>query len=146
MATRKKVTYAPADEFLAAGEKAFETVTQAFKGYDELIAAGKENIDAVVKANTAAAAGAERLGTAFVEHLNGAYEANVAAAKALGAAKTVEEAVRLQTDHVVASFDAAVTKGTELAEVAATVAKEVTDPLQARAKVAFEATLKPLAA
>ena len=104
-------------------------------------AAAKDNLEAVAQANSAAVAGAQKLNSEVSAYLNGVYEANLAASKAVFAAKTVQEAVDLQTDHVRASVDAALTKSAELSQVAASVANDVAQPLQARTKVALDALL-----
>ena len=148
MATKKQnaAVAAPAEAIQAAGRQTAEAVTKAFKGYDELVAAGKDNLDAVVQANTAAVAGAKRLNTEVSAYLNAAYKANLAVAKALTGAKTVHEAVELQTGHVRATLDTAFAKGTEISEVAFAEANDVAEPLQARTKVVFDKLMTPLAA
>ena len=123
-----------------------EAVTQTLKGVEELVALGKGNLEAVAQANTAAVAGAKRLNTEIAAYVKAAYEANLAAAKALAGAKTVQEAVELQNGHVRASFDTAIAKGTELSEVALAVANDVAEPLQARTQVALDKLMTPLAA
>ena len=123
-----------------------EAVTKTLKGVEELVALGKGNLEAVAQANTAAVAGAKRLNTEIAAYVKAAYEANLAAAKALTGAKTVQEAIELQNGHVRASVDTAIAKGTELSEVALTVANDVAEPLQARAKVALDKLMTPLAA
>ena len=148
MATKKQnaAVATPAEALQAAGRQTVEAVTKAFKGYDELVAAGKDNLDAVVQANTAAVAGAKRLNTEFSAYLKAAYKANLEVAKAVTGAKTVQEAVELQTVHARATMDTALTKGAELSEVAIAVANDVAEPLQARTKVAFDKLMTPLAA
>ena len=123
-----------------------EAMTKTLKGMEELVAVGKGNLEAVVQANTAAVAGAKRFNTEVAAYLKAAYEANLAAAKALAGAKTVQEAVELQNGHVRASFDTAVAKGTELSEVAMAVANDVAEPLQARAQVTLDKLMAPIAA
>lgn len=137
MATKKQVpaVVAPA-----------EAAAKALKGMDELVAVGKGNLEAVVQANTAAVAGAKRLNTELAAYVRAAYEANLAAAKALAGAKTVEEAIELQNGHVRATVETAIAKGNELSEVALTVANDVAEPLQARAKVTFDKLLTQVAA
>ena len=148
MATRKgkAAPAAPHAALKAVGDKANEAATKAFKGYDELVAVGKDNVDAVVRANTAATAGVTRINTQVAANLKAAYEANLAFAKALSGVKTVPEAVELQIGHVRASLDAAIANGTELSALALKVANDVSEPLQARTKVAIDTLLTPLAA
>ncbi|MEM7025242.1 MAG: phasin family protein [Pseudomonadota bacterium] len=134
-----------------ASYAAFETdpvaaMNKMLKGYDELVAVGKDNVDVMVQVNNAAVAGAKRLNTEITEQLKAAYEANVATAKAVASAKTVQEAVDLQAGHVRATLDTMVSKSTELSEVAIAVANEVAEPIQARAKATFDKMTTPVAA
>ncbi|MDX1576427.1 MAG: TIGR01841 family phasin [Kiloniellales bacterium] len=148
MATKKR-NAAPAASHAArkaVGGMANEAATKAFKGYDELVAAGKDNLDAVVRANTAATAGMTRLNSQVAANMKAAYEANLAFAKALSGVKTVNEAVELQAGHVRASLDMAITNGTELSEIALKAANDVAEPLQARTKFAIDTLLTPAAA
>ena len=71
----------------------------------------------MVRANTAATDGAERLNAA----------------------------VELQTSHVRDSVDTALAQGTELSEFALEVANDVAEPLKARTKVALDTLRKPIA-
>lgn len=148
MATKKHKAdlTAPYAALQAAGGQAAEAVTKALKGYDELAAVGKDNLDALMQANEAATAGAKRLNTEFAANLKAAYEANLAIAKALTGVKTVHEAVELQTGHVQATLDTAIAKGTELSELALAVANDVANPLQARTKVVLDKLLTQVAA
>ena len=137
---------APYEAFQAAGEQAVTAMTKAFAGYDELVALGKANLDAAIQVNTATVAGAQKLNTAFADYVKATVEANIAAAKALTGVKTVQEAVELQTGHVRANLDSALAKGSELSELALSVANDVAEPLQAQTKVAFDKLLKTRAA
>ena len=71
---------------------------------------------------------------------------NLAMAKALAGAKTVQDMVELQKGHVEATLNKAVTTGTRLSETTMTVANDVAEPLRARAKLALDRVLTPLAA
>ena len=145
----KKQKVAPAaalTNLQAVDQQAQEALNQALKGYDEVIAAGKANLDAVIEANTAAYDGAKQLSEAFVTYVQAAHEANVAASKAVTAAKTLQEAVELQQGHVQSSLQGAIAKGNELSEVAVAVANQVIEPLQARSKIAVEKLFTPIAA
>ena len=123
-----------------------EAVTKTLKGLDELVAVGKDNLEAVAQANTMAVAGAKRINTELAAYVRAAYEANLAAAKALAGAKTVQEAIELQNGHLKATVDTAIAKGTELSEVALAVANDVAEPLQARAQVTIDKLMTPVAA
>ncbi len=132
--------------FQAAGDKAMENVTKAFQSYEQLFALGKANLDAVAEANTAAFAGVQRLNNEVANYFKAAYDANVAASKNVAAAKTVREAIDLQTAHIEAFLRTSFAKTNEVSELAFSVVNEVAQPLQARTKVALEEFSTPLAA
>lgn len=123
-----------------------EAMTAAFTGYDNMVALGKGNFAAVMQANAAALAGAQRLNSVFAAYLQTAYEANLAVAQALAGTKSVQEAMTLQSGHLQASLESAMTKSSELSEVALEVANDVAEPLQARTKVALDKLMAPVAA
>ncbi len=148
MATKKQkaAVDAPYAVLQAASAKSVEAVTKALEGYDELVVIGKDNLDAVVQANTAALAGAQRLNAEFAAYVKGAYEANLAATKALSGAKSVQQAVDLQTGYMQAALDKAMAESAKVSELALAAANEVAAPLQARTKVAVDKLFTPHAA
>lgn len=125
---------------------AADPMTAALAGYDDLVALGQENFTAVMKANATALAGAQRLNGQVANYMKATYEANMAVARDMVDAKSVEDAVKLQSGHIKATVDTAMAKGAEFSEAALAVANDVAEPLQARAKVTFDRLMKPLAA
>ena len=73
-------------------------------------------------------------------------EASAQAAKALLAARTLREAVDVQTDFAKSSFDKLVAESTKLSEISVKVANEAAEPISARVNAAIEKILKPVAA
>ena len=89
MATTKKQKVAPVAQLpglQAADEQAKQALDRALKSYDELVAASKANLDALLQANTAAYNGAKQLNDEIVAYAKARHEANIAASKALSAA------------------------------------------------------------
>ena len=75
------------DQFATAGNQAFKDgVEKSLTALNEVNAQGKRNMEAVAASVTAAAKGAEVLGAQVVAYSKGAFEANVAQAKALAGA------------------------------------------------------------
>ncbi len=138
MAQRKQMA-------VAAMPNPAEAMKKALNGYEDLIALGKDNLKALAQANAAAMAGAGQINAELAAYARDAQEANLAAAKVLTGAKNVQELVELQAGHVQATLDAALAKGTQVTELAVAVANDVAEPLQARAKVAVEKVMAPLA-
>lgn len=136
----------PFDAALVAGKQAYDNALKAWKDYDRYAAMGKDNLEAVVKANGAALAGAEQLNKELMAVAQHAWKVDVELAKALAAAKTVDELVDLQKDYVLAKTDAAFAEGSKLADMTAAVANDVATPIQARVKVAMDTLFKPAVA
>jgi phasin family protein len=89
---------ATVEQFTVAGNQAFkDQVEKNLAGLNELNAHSKKNLEAVVASVTAATKGAESLGALYMAYSKTAVENQVAAAKALSGAKSVQEAVELQT-------------------------------------------------
>ena len=66
--------------------------------------------------------------------------------QALLAARTLREAVDVQTDWAKTSFDKVVAESTKLSEISVKVANEAAEPINARFNAAIEKLLKPMAA
>jgi phasin family protein len=124
-------------------EKASQT---AFKAVEDLQKLSKENLEAYVQASTIFAKGVEQLGKAWMAFTQEALEQSAAAAKALLGAKSVREAVDLQTEWAKSSFDKFVAESTKLSEQTVKTANEAFEPINARLTVAVEKLWKPIAA
>jgi phasin family protein len=124
-------------------EKASQT---AFKAAEDFQKLSKENIEAYVQASTIVAKGFEQLGKAWMAFSQEALEQSATAAKALLGAKSVREAVDLQTEFAKTSFDKFVAESTKLSEQTVKTANEAFEPINARFTVAVEKLWKPIAA
>ncbi len=120
--------------------------TPAFKGFDELTAFSKANIDAMVKANQIMAKGLEELSKEFVSLTKSSMETAAATTKAVFAAKTLKDVVELNKGYTKSSMEKFVADSTKLSEMSAKVASESFAPVTARMTVALEKVLKPAAA
>lgn len=118
----------------------------ALKGYDELAALNKDNMDAFVKAANIMSKGVEDLGKAYWAFAQSSVETGVEASKALLGARTINDVVDIQTDLVRSSVDTAIAEGTKLTEMAIKVTNESAAPLQQRYTAAVEKAMKPIAA
>jgi phasin family protein len=135
------------DQFLGASREQFEKASvSAFKAYEEFSKFQKDNYDAYVAASTIFAKGAENVGKAWMTLSQETMETAAQTAKALLGAKTLREAVDLQSDFAKSNFDKFVAEGTKLSEMTVKVANEAFAPLNARVNVAVEKMLKPVAA
>jgi phasin family protein len=135
------------DRMLGAAREQMEKASvNAFKSYEDISKFSKENFDAYVAASTAMAKGFETLGKTWMAFTQESLESGAAVAKALLGAKTLREAVDLQTDFAKTSFDKLVGESTKLSEMSVKVANEAFEPINARLNVAVEKLLKPVAA
>jgi phasin family protein len=135
------------DNVLGATREQLETVSvSTFKAFEEFSKFQKDNYEAFVAASTIFAKGAENVGKAWMTLSQESMEAAAQTAKLLLGAKTLREAVDLQSDFAKANFDKFVAEGTKMSELTVKVANEAFAPLNARVNVAVEKLLKPVAA
>ena len=121
------------DQFATAGNAAFKDgVEKSLSALNEVNAQGKRNMEAVTASVTAAAKGAETLGAQVVAYSKGAFEAQVAQAKALGSAKSLQEVVELQTAFAKSFLEGYIAEFTRASEVVSTTVKDSMRPLNER--------------
>ncbi|HEY0837349.1 MAG TPA: phasin family protein [Azospirillum sp.] len=132
--------------FAATKEQVEKASAQLLKGYEELAAFSKENVDAIVQSSAIVAKGAEEIGKEVAAFAQSAFEKNVAAGKALMSVKSINEAVELQNSFAKQSFDSFVAEATRIQELSVKVANEAFAPLTARLNAAVSTLSKPLAA
>jgi phasin family protein len=132
------------DQFLApAKEQVEKAQAQSAKVLEDVAKFQKDNLEAVVSASNVYAKGFETFGKAWYALTQETVEASAAVAKALLGAKTLKEAVDLQTDFAKTTFDKFVAESTKLSEISIKVANEALEPINARVNVAVEKLLKP---
>lgn len=135
------------DQVLGATREQLEKASaSAFKVYEEVSKFQKDNYDAYLAASSIFAKGAENVGKAWMSLTQESLENAAQTAKALLGAKTLREAVDLQSDFAKSNFDKLVAESTKLSELSVKVANEAFAPLNARVNVAVEKMLKPVAA
>ncbi len=122
-------------------EKATAAVTQS---YGDFATFQNEAFAALVRSGEILAKGAEALSKEYFTFAQHAAEANSEAAKALLAAKSVNEFVQLQSDFLRVSLDKSVDEGSKLSEMSFKIATEAFEPLQKQMTAAVEAGMKPL--
>ena len=132
------------DQYLGQAKEQIEKAqAQTTKSFEDMAAFSKENVDAFVVASTLYAKGFENVGKAWYALTQETVEASAAVAKALLGAKTLKEAVDLQTDFAKTTFDKYVAESTKLSEMSIKSANEALQPINARVNVAVEKMLKP---
>ncbi|MDB5470466.1 MAG: phasin family protein [Caulobacter sp.] len=130
---------ATVEQFTVAGNQAFkDQVEKNLAGLNELNAHSKKNLEAVVASVTAATKGAESLGAQYMAYSKTAVENQVAAAKALSGAKSVQEAVELQTTWAKSAMELYMAQVGKMGETVAAAVKDSMKPLNERVTATVE--------
>ena len=139
MTTGTETLKATAEKFTAAGSQSFkDAVEKSLTAINELNAQSKHNLEAVVASATAASKGAEALGAQVIALSKKALEDNVAAAKSLSSARSVQEAVELQTAWAKSALETYLAEVNKASETVAASVKETLTPINARVTATVE--------
>jgi phasin family protein len=117
MAAKKSTNHSaePIDTALATGVEAMkEGFEKAVKGYDQIVAFGKDNAEAFAYARKSA-------------------EESVAVAKAVLSSKTIEEAFQLQSEFSKAVFESYVDQLAKFGDMALATTRHAAEPIRGRA-------------
>jgi phasin family protein len=127
------------ENITTTGNKAFtETVQKSMSAMNDVSAHSKDNLEAVTASVAAATKGAETLGAQAMAYSKKTMEDNIAAAKALSGAKSLQEAMELQTSFAKSSMESFVAEMTKMSETAAASFKATFSPLNARVSATVE--------
>lgn len=121
-------------EQVAAGANvAFKDgVEKTLSALNEANAASKKNLEAVVASITAAAKGAETLGAQAMALSKKTFDDQVAAAKSLAGAKSVQEVVELQTSLAKSFMESYMAEVAKLTDTVSNSVKDSIKPLNER--------------
>ena len=121
------------DQFTTAGNQAFkDSIEKSLSALGELNTHSKKNLEAVVASVTAATKGAEALGAQAMAFSKKSLEDQVAAAKSLSGAKSVQEVVELQTAWAKSALEAYIAEMNKASETVAASVKESFQPINER--------------
>jgi len=127
------------EQFTTAGNQAFkDNVEKSLASLNDMNAHSKKNLEAIVASVTAATKGAEALGAQAMAFSKTSVENQVAAAKALAGAKSVQEAVELQTAWVKTSMEAYMAEFARWGETVSGSVKDSVKPLNERVTATVE--------
>lgn len=139
MTTASDTVKMTVDQFATAGNQAFkDSVEKSLTALNEVNAQGKRNMEAVAASVTAAAKGAETLGAQVVAYSKTAFEAQVAQAKSLATAKSLQEVVELQTAFAKSMMEGYIAEMNRASEVVSSTVKDSLRPLNERATSVVE--------
>jgi len=127
------------DQFTAASNVAFKDgVEKTLAALNDANAHSKKNLEAVVASVTAATKGAEALGAQAMAFSKASFETNVAAAKSLTSAKSVQEVVELQTAFAKTALETYMAEMGRMSETVSASVKDSMKPLNERVTAMVE--------
>ena len=102
------------------------------KDFGDLAAVGQESFEACVKSGTIVAKGVETLGNEVMSFTQANIEADLAAARDIMSAKTLREAIDLQTDFAQARLERMTSETAKLGELYMRLASQAFEPFRSR--------------
>lgn len=133
MANAAETAKATVEKFTESGNQAFKDgVEKSLAAVADINAQSKKNLEAVVASVTAATKGAEALGSHAVAYSKKSFEDGVAAAKSLSGAKSLQEAVELQTAFAKSSLDGYLAEVNKWSDIVAGSVKDSWRPINER--------------
>jgi phasin family protein len=121
------------EQFTTASNTAFkEGVEKTLAAMNEASVYSKKNLEALVASATAAAKGAETVGAQTMAFSKKAFDDQVAAARSLVGAKSVQEVVELQTTFARSFLETYMAEMGKLTETVSSSVKESLKPLNER--------------
>jgi phasin family protein len=139
MATSAQTIKSTAEQYTAAGSKAFkDAVEKSMTAMNDINAHSKSNLEAVVASAAAASKGAETLGAQAMNYSKKSLDDHMAAARSLSTAKSIQEVVELQTAWAKSTLETYLAEVNRASETVAASLKETLTPLNARVTAAVE--------
>ena len=130
---------ATVEQFTATTNGAFkDAVEKSLAAVNEANGYSKKNLEAVVASVTAATKGAEALGAQAMSFSKATFETQVAAAKSLASAKSVQEVVELQTAFAKSALESYMAAVGSMSETASASVKDSMKPLNERVTAMVE--------
>ena len=123
---------------LTGAEAIKDGFEKAVKSYDQFMAFGKDNAEAMLKSANAAGKGMETINSEVFAFTRKIIEDGVAATKAVLSAKSVEEAFQLHGEYSKAIFQTQVDEAAKLGELALSTARETAEPFHTRLNAVAE--------
>ncbi len=123
----------------AAGAQAFrEGVDKSLSALTEVNTVSKKNVEAVVEAVTAATRGAEALSAQSLAFTKKSWEDGVSAAQALAGARSIQEAIELQTSFAKSAMEAYLAECTRMTDTMTASVKDTFKPINERVTAVVE--------
>jgi phasin family protein len=128
-----------ADKITNAGNEALKDVMEkSMTGLHDLTAHSRKNMEAVIASVTAAAKGAEALGSETVAFSKAAVERQTAAVQSLTGVRSVQDLIEVQTDLAKTHMEAYVAQMGKTTELMTALFRDAYQPFSARMTAAVE--------
>ncbi|MDX5329966.1 MAG: TIGR01841 family phasin [Caulobacteraceae bacterium] len=139
MAAAAQAAKTATEQFTLAGNQAFkDAIEKSLAALAETNTYSKKNLEAMVASVTAAAKGAETVGAQAMAYSKKQMEEQVAAAQKLAQAKSVQEAVELQTAFAKSAMETYMAEMTKMSEAFTASLKDSMKPLNERVTATVE--------
>ena len=128
-----------AERMTAAGDQAFrDGIEKSLAGLNEVNAASKRNLEAVVESVTAATKGAETLGANTLAFTKKSWEDATSAAQALTSAKSIQEVIEVQTSWAKGAIESYMAEVTRATDIVSASVKDSFKPINERVTASVE--------
>lgn len=125
---------------------AVKVSNDAYKGYEDMLAFQRSNIEAFVKSNEILSTGVKEINSAIYKLAQANIEETVDLAQKLMGCKSVSEAVELQNSLAKKQYTTTMEQSRKLSDLSVQLAEQATKPIAERVTIAVETLSKPIAA
>ena len=123
-----------------------KAAADAVKGYEQVVAYGKENVDAVMKSNAIFVKGLQDINTVLFGLTQASLEDSVAATQKIFDCKTVADVIGAQADLAKTGYAKAIEDSRKISKLSVKVAEAASQPITSQVNAAVEKFSKPIAA
>lgn len=134
----EKMTSTAQAAFTQASDKAREALDKTVKSFEEANEFAKGNVEALVAAGKAAAAGFETIAQGAADYSKKSFEQTTVAVRTLAAAKTPNDFFKAQNDFAKSQFDSLVAETSRASETMLKLFGEVFEPISNRVALAAD--------
>ncbi len=127
-------------------DAAAKASADVFKGYEDVIAYNRRNVEALMEVSTIWLKGVQDINKEASALANASFEQGVSATQQILDCKTVEEVIALQSDLAKANYDKAVAESRKISEMSIKLAEKTAAPIAVRVNETVANFSKPLAA
>ena len=147
--TNTEVAKKSVENAVSMGEEQFAAASkagaEAYKGYEDVIAFLKSNIDAFVNSNEIFSKGFKEINSSIMQLAQANLEETVAVTQKLMGCKSVTEIVEIQSTVAKSQYENAVVESRKISEQTVKLAESASKPIAERVTVAVDTLSKPLA-